>query len=158
METAHYVVSYGNLFGGHWWGRGRTGLTDAGALSPPGSPSAQHEAISVISLVIFGSPALNLLRSQLMSLLMRDGWRKMSLSRVDSWRSNLVFFLGWRSTEGPSWNSSGSCCSGLRMGGQAERWRAGGRSSISSRRRRPITRARQRRRRAVCAAVRPRLT
>lgn len=53
METAHYVVSYGNLFGGHSWGRGRTGLTDAGALSPPESPSAQHEAISIISLVVF---------------------------------------------------------------------------------------------------------
>lgn len=59
METAHYVVSYGNLFGGHSWGRGRTGLTDAGALSPPESPSVQHEAISIISLVVFGLPGLN---------------------------------------------------------------------------------------------------
>lgn len=63
METAHYVVSYGNLSGGHSWGRGRTGLRDAGALCPPESPSAQHEAFQSSAWSVFGLPGPNPLQS-----------------------------------------------------------------------------------------------
>lgn len=46
METVHYVVSYGNLLGGHWRGRRGTGPSDVGGLSPPEPPSFQQEPVS----------------------------------------------------------------------------------------------------------------